>query len=287
MNKSSQIIRISTLFSIFVSWFILLAASALATDLDVAFAPHENCAFSNVTVADHQIAVHNVAGWWKLDMTALTSQLPAQTHIDALDYLYGPTTSTTTTNIVFSLAEDAVLPGVGLVADEDLLLWNGSTIGLLWDGSANGIPPEANVDALDVRTFSTITEYSLSFAEAVTLPTVGLVQKSDVVRWTAGSGFSATKEIDGVARGIPLEANVDGFSRETATNIWVLSTDIASQLQGTWYSKSDLINFYYGTDTFALRASGSGFGIPAEVNLGEFEVKSTEIPVELSRFLIE
>ncbi|MDI6782932.1 MAG: hypothetical protein QME64_02425 [bacterium] len=277
--RSSQIIFISSLL-------LGLGSISFATDWNLAFTTKENCAFSNVTVADHELIVRHNTGWFKRDITALTSLLPAETHIDALDYLYGPTVGTTTTHIVFSLAEDAVLPGAGLVADEDLLLWNGVAISLLWKGSANGVPAEANVDAVDVVALGATTTFSLSFGEAVTLPTVGLVQKSDVVRWTAGTGYSATKDFDGVLRGVPLEANIDGFSRETTANVLILSTDILTQFggTGTWYGKSDLINFYTTTTTFALRIAGTTLGIPAEVNINAVEVRATEIPVHLSRF---
>lgn len=262
------------------SLFLVLVATGFAA-WDVALVTKENCAFSNVTTEDQKIVVHQISpGWFKLDITALTNQLPTETHIDALDYLDGPPTP----RIVFSLAEDASLAGPGLVADEDLLLWNGIAISLLWDGSANSVPAEANVDAVDVVALGATTTFSLSFGEAVTLPTVGLVQKSDVVRWTRGTGYSVSKDFDGVLRGVPLEANLDGVSRETTANLLILSTDIMTQLGGTWYEKSDLINFNTGTLAYSMRFDASAYSIPSEVNVDSFEVKQTEIPVHLSRF---
>ena len=89
--------------------------------------------------------------WSVKDMTALTTLLPAGANLDAVSYF-------TRGRIYFSLDANTRISST-LYADEDILLWNGTAISMAWDGSANGLPDEANLDALDV-----VSEAPLAFS---------------------------------------------------------------------------------------------------------------------------
>jgi hypothetical protein len=88
------------------------------------------------------------------------------------------------------------------VADEDVAKYDGATCewSLVFDGSADGLPGTANVDALAVDG----ADLYLSFVAAVNVPGIsGQVDDSDVVKYSGGS-FSLY--LDGSAFGLSTDA---------------------------------------------------------------------------------
>ncbi|HBA84489.1 MAG TPA: hypothetical protein DCZ95_10380 [Verrucomicrobia bacterium] len=72
--------------------------------------------------------------------------LPANANLDAAAWISGSI-------FLFSLDVSASLPGVGWIADEDVIRWNGAAFQKLYDGVTDlGIPEEAGLDALYVAT---------------------------------------------------------------------------------------------------------------------------------------
>ena len=253
---------------------ILLAVTVLfgfATNQSYGFSFTSEESFSVTTInpGKNDIVDQNGPGY-AIIQQALAALLPAQVDIDALDFI-------DSSNVVFSLKEDANIPGPGQVADEDLLLYNGSSISLLFDGSANGIPPVCDIDAVDVLSLSPLT-CSSSLREGANIPGVGQVSRNDAIRFQ-GSAFTGI-DFKGVTAGIPLITNLDGFSRPDGSN-YTLSLETRTKISGTDYGKSDLINYNIGGGTFSLFFNASTNSIPGLVNIQDIETKPGVLPVDL------
>ena len=115
----------------------------------ITFTSQESFSVSTITSTHHDIIETDMAGGYQLIQPSLSALLPKEVDIDALDFI-------TPATLVFSLQEDANLPGVGQVADEDLLYYNGDSITLIFDGSANGLPRETDIDAADIIGLSAV-----------------------------------------------------------------------------------------------------------------------------------
>ncbi|MCX7918676.1 MAG: hypothetical protein N3A72_03505 [bacterium] len=234
-----------------------LCSSVIA--IEFIFSPEEGFTLSAHRFQKYDVISTDGAGNYTALVASLSAVLPKNVSIDALQY-YGPN------NLIFSIGEDAVIQG-NLLYKRDLLQWNGSTVLLIWDGDI--LPAQVNLDAVDVISLSPL-EFSFSLAESATLPGVGLVHKSDMVHYLAGSGFTG-KDFDALARGIPAQANLDAVMRISSTQ-WALSFDAESLLpagSGTRFSKSDLVAYnptsyvFNTTPLFSARANN----LPAQVNI--------------------
>lgn len=175
--------------------------------------------------------------------------------------------------MAISLDEDAVVGGIGLAANEDILSFNGFNFTLWWDGSAAGLPPEVNLDALHINSVSP-KNFDFSLKEDAVLPGVGLVADEDVIRYVEGIGFGMT--LDGSSVGIPPEADVDAFAILPNTGNFVLSLEGANFLGGNLYDDADLIEY---NGSFFMFFDASLNGLPEEININAVEILSqTEVP---------
>ncbi len=189
------------------------------------FSHNEDASYVSLSPVDHELVNTDGVGAYALYGSSLTSLLPPQVNIDAVDLIEEDL-------LVFSLSEDVKIGGT-LYADEDLLVWNGVSINLLWDGSANGLPARVNLDAVDVIAALPL-EFSFSLEEDARLPVVGMVADEDMAHFTTGSGFSASLDFDGSAEGVPAQVDLNAFSRESDTG-WIFSFNAAARLNSTLY----------------------------------------------------
>jgi len=125
--------------------------------------------------------------------------LPLEVNLDALHLI-----SLVPLEFLFSLEEDAELPIVGYIADEDIIRFSedfGFSIEV--DGSEIGIPIKAEIDALCVNpeTFNMV----FSLDSALLLGT-DFYDDSDLIEWN-GSDFSLF--FNSYDEGIPAEVNLD------------------------------------------------------------------------------
>jgi hypothetical protein len=88
--------------------------------------------------------------------------------------------------LYFSTATNFAVPGVPTPDDADIYAWNGPGFSRIFDGSAAGLPGNANIDALLVVDSDT---FYMSFTRdaGTTVPTIGVVQDEDVVLYDAGT----------------------------------------------------------------------------------------------------
>jgi len=137
--------------------------------------------------------------------------LPDETNLDALDV-----SSTDPLKFDFSLESDATLTVGGsptLVADEDIVQWSGGAFSnLSFDGSSEGVPAEADLDAFSMRTSS---EWVISF----NIPgQVGGIDfdDGDLLPWySGGSGWGTGLFFDASANSVPDEADLNACEAQT------------------------------------------------------------------------
>jgi len=228
-------------------------------DYSILFSTDENYILSPISPADDNLVLYG-ASVFSLSGLLPPGTLSQETNVDALGKM-------SANEIVFSLEEDASLPDALLVADEDLILFNGYKFGLWWDGSAAGLPPEVNLDAVHILSTSRI-RFLFSLEEDAVLPSVGLVADEDILQYEDLTGFSMV--VDGSAAGIPVEADLDALCRDPFTTDYVLSLDSAVWINGIFFDDADLLEFTGAK--FVLYFDASVAGMPEETDLDAVEI---------------
>jgi len=244
--------------------FILTLALpfSAAAQYDILFSTEEDFTIDLLHPTDDNLIYYS-AGNFDISSLLPPGSLPAEVNIDAVS-IFGA-------KVIFSLDSDAVLPDMGLAADEDLISFDGYSLGLWWDGSANGLPPEVNLDAVHIVSPSV---FLFSLEEDAVLPGVGLAADEDVIRCSGGV-FSM--ELDGSAIGIPPEADVDAIALlpDTTPLTYILSLRGANEIAGKLYDDADLIAYTMGS--FSRFFDAAAEGIPSEVNIRDVEIPGKTI----------
>ena len=183
-------------------------------------------------------------------------------------------------------------PGKGQVAgiayaDEDILRHDTATgqWTMFFDGTNNGLPASADIDALDYRfdTANLHTLFYLSFDQPVAVPGLGTVDDSDVVLRSCFLGACAwSMFFDGSAHGLTTDAeDVDAID-VTGSNLW-LSTfgGYAVPKYGGGTLKGgdeDIIIFAANYNTYIMRLDGSTKGLAAGNDLKAFDMDRHFVP---------
>ncbi len=109
--------------------------------------------------------------------------------------------------------------GVMLVQDEDVLYNNNGVWSLYFDGSAHGFPTTGARNT-DIDAFSLVGNTLYFSTDNAVLPTGvgGTGDDSDIYSW---NGTSYARVWDASANGIPAAANVDGYSRASASHFYL------------------------------------------------------------------
>lgn len=238
-----------------------------AQPADLVFVPDRAVRLPAGIVASHKDFVQtNRAGDWGLTWTGLSSQLPPGAAIDAY--------SEVGTTIYFSLDRDALLPAAGPVADEDILVSTQATntIAVAWDGSANGLPAGANLDAVSVAD-PQAPVFLLSFDRTVLLPGVGPVADEDVVSWSAGSPGVYTLFLDGSAAGLPVGADLVGVAALPNGN-YSVGLDRPVTIGSTTFDAGDVLEYQFAAPSGFQPtpfSSASTLGLPSGIQPGAIE----------------
>ena len=237
---------------------VLLVALPLVApaQFEYLFSTNEDCVINLLQPADENLVAY-VPFTFYLSPLLPPGSLPAEVNVDAVSLLDGGT-------VVISLSEDAVLGG-NPYADEDLIGWDGITFSMWWDGSAAGLPPEVNHNAVHIISALPVT-FLFSLEEDAVLPGAGLVADEDMLMFS-GATFSIV--LDGSVEGIPAEAGVDAISlaSDAPPLVFLLSLDCAAVIAGTVYDDGDILNYYEPTSAFSLFMDASAQGIPEEVDV--------------------
>lgn len=222
-------------------WFCF-TPSALA-QVDLAISTDDATTIQGVFIDGNQIAGTDLSGSWVSYINAVSASLPAEVSIDALEWVPG-------SGLYFSLDSSIEIGGT-LFEDEDIIFSKGGTFSKAWDGSDAGIPPEADLNALDIVALSPF-EFSFSLDISIELDGLGLVEDEDVVHFldsAAASGFTGL-DFDGSDADIPAGAGVNAFSRLTETE-WLISFDVGGEVGGMGFDEGDLLQWNTLTSSFS------------------------------------
>lgn len=188
-------------------------AIGILSQNEIVISLDEDVIISSTLYADEDLIKFNgstFSMWWN----ASGSGLPPEVNLDAVYVL-----SVSPQEVLFSLEEDAVLPTVGLVADEDIIKRKeGVGFSMFLDGSSIGIPPEADIDAI-AKDPST-GHYIISLDSDAVIGST-LYFDADLIEYT-GAGF--TLYFDSAGAGIPAQVDINAAEIVTATNVpqWMI-----------------------------------------------------------------
>ncbi|MFB3895836.1 MAG: hypothetical protein ACE14V_05985 [bacterium] len=244
-----------------------------ALGIEFIFSTGEGINLGGTPFTKSNVIATNGAGIYTPAFTSMVALLPPNVNIDALYEIDA-------NNLVFSLEEDAVVNGY-LLLKQDLILWDSSDFYLLWNGVANGLPQNVNLDAVDIISLSPL-EFSFSLGEATNLAGIGQVHKSDLIHYTTASGFTG-KDFDALAKAVDPQSNLDAIILVSPTQ-WLLSFDITGEFpvgSAVWFDKSDIINYNPTGGLPSTYFDASANGIPAQVNL---DAVATYIPNYLNTY---
>lgn len=142
------------------------------------------------------------------------------------------------------------LPGPVIARPSDVVRRTpGGDYSFAFDGSVEGVPDGARVDAVSVDG----NDLLLSFDTTVALGGITAADE-DVVTF---DGASFTLHFDGSAAGIPQSADLDALHFATDTGLMYVSFDIGGTVGGVSFSDEDLLTFDPGAASWALAYDGS------------------------------
>lgn len=123
-------------------------------------------------------------------------------------------------DFLFSLEENALLPGAKDVADEDIIRFQGDSFSLFLDGSEIGIPAVADVDAIGMIPDSSPSIHVFSLDSSAVIGGI-LYEDSDLIAY---NGERLWKIFNAAERGLPPEVNLNCVDRVEAMHIagWTL-----------------------------------------------------------------
>ncbi len=137
--------------------------------------------------------------------------LPGHADIDGLVIV-----SPTQFYISFNRNDGTIVPGLGIVEDEDVVFYDAGVWTLYFDGSAHGLVEDSqDLDAIDI--VGNVLYFSTS-ANSVIAGVPGMVDDADIISWD-GANFSLV--FDASAEGLPGNADIDGLDMVLATTFYM------------------------------------------------------------------
>jgi hypothetical protein len=169
------------------------------------------------------------------------------------------------THFYASFTDNVTLPGLGTVADEDVVYFNAGTWSLFFDGSANGLATGVgtDLDAISMVGNSLYFSTDNSFVPPGSGP-VGSGDDSDIYRWNGGSSF--TKVWDASANGYPTAANVDGLIVVDPTHFYLSFSNDTTTVPGVGAVQDEDV-VYDNAGTWSVFFDGTAQGLGASPSL--------------------
>jgi len=174
------------------------------SDTKVYFSLEEDALIGATVYADEDIILWN-GSVFSLAWDGSASGLPSCVNLDALTV-----TSESPLEFLFSLDGNANLTGVGWICDEDVISFKTGVgfDGLPFDGSEEGIPPQADLDGLAVLSS---TEWLMSFDVPLVIGALS-VDDADLVVWNpVSSQFGTSLWFDASANSVPDNVDLDAI----------------------------------------------------------------------------
>jgi hypothetical protein len=194
------------------------------TDLYLSTAGNTNPPGVSGTADDSDIYHWNGTAFSReIDVTAAPYTVPATANLDGFSRVDA-------THFYASFSAALTLPGAGVVADEDVVYWNGSGWVPWFDGSARGL------SGLDLGAISVVgnTLYFSTNNTVVPPGAGGTGDNADVYRWNGGTSYTRVVDAGAAPYSLPnsgvagssTDPNVDGL-------IWVGGSDFYLSFSNT------------------------------------------------------
>ena len=193
----------------------------------------------------------------------------------------------------FSAPGTGVVAGIGY-ADEDIMKYNSGTSAWTkaFDGTNNGLPDSADIDALTLIINSGYISFLMSFDTPSLVPGLGTVDDSDVIRFDTWNGDWSMYLI-GSTVGLTTDAeDIDGLTFSSGNSL-VVSTKggykvknfTGGSFSGTNKDLILLVDKAAGTWTKWLQGSQIGMQSTNNVNAVAF-VRYNEVVIEDGRYIV-
>jgi hypothetical protein len=216
------------------------------------------------TSDDADIYFYNGAAFSRaIDVTTLTNPLPPGANVDGFDRVSG-------TQFYMSFTGGVTVPGIaGTVQDEDIVLRNGASWTLYFDGSANGLG-SFDLDAISVVGAGGPGNVYFSTDNNATPPGAGGTgDDADIYRWNGGSSY--TRVFDASALGWSSN-NVDGFVYVDATHFYLsYSADSTVPVLGA-VQDEDIV--FYNNGVWSVYLDGTAVGLTS----GNLDIDAFDLP---------
>ncbi len=196
------------------------------------------------------------------DFDATAMGLPGSANVDGYDRV-----DADTFYLSFSGSKTPV-PGLGMVQDEDVVLYDAGTWSVFFDGTALGLTNwKQDVDAISV------IDGQLFFSTTgnTTPPGVGgAADNADIYSWDGGY-FSRVWNAS--AKGVPDSANVDGFVRIDATHFYLSFSGSSTNVSGLGNVQDEDV-IYHDAGTWSVFFDGTANGLTG----GARDVDAFDVP---------
>ncbi|MDX1554675.1 MAG: hypothetical protein R3212_01480 [Xanthomonadales bacterium] len=220
-----------------VSATALTPAWAQLSSVDVS--PDITLGLGAQTAADEDVGQDNLAGGVVLiDLGAIPSNADVTLfhRLDNGDRLFG-------------LDITVELPGSVVATPADVVRFDGATYSIEFDGSAQGVPSGARLDALSSDNGNLL----LSFDTTVVVSGFAVADE-DIVEFN-GASFSMV--LDGSSAGVPDNVDVDALHFDPESGDLFVSFDISGTVSGTTFSDEDLLKYNAVGGSWSLAYDGS------------------------------
>ncbi|MCI4657992.1 SdrD B-like domain-containing protein [Cryobacterium zhongshanensis] len=216
------------------------------------------------TADDADIHVWNGTAFSRsIDMTAAPYNVPSSADTDGFSRVDA-------THFYASFAGNVTLPGIGTVADEDVVYFDGSSWSLWFDGSANGL-----LGAIDMGAISVVgnTLFFTTNNAAVPPGAGGTGDNADVYRWNGGSSYVRVLDATAAPTNLPnsgsatgaTNPNVDGLIWKDATHFYLSFSNTTTTVPGVGAVDDEDVVYFDGA--WSIYFNGGAHGLDASANL--------------------
>ena len=191
-----------------------------------------------------------------IDVSAAPYNLPNNANTDAFSRVNA-------TQFYLSFSGNVNVPGVGTVADEDIVFYNNGVWSLWFDGSTHGLGGAIDVGAITIRggtLYFSINNNSVPPGAGAP----GSGDNADIYRWNAAApGNSYTRVFDAAgpgSAGLPAGANVDGIVYIDATHLYLSFSGTNTTVPGLGAVQDEDVVYRSGT-SWSVYFNGTAHGL--------------------------
>jgi len=198
-----------------------------------------------------------------IDISAAPYNVPGSANLDGFSRV-------DSTHFYASFTGNVSLNGIGTVADEDVVYFNGSSWSLWFDGSAHGIGTNIDLGAVSVVGN---TLYFSTNNSAVPSGAGGSGDNADVYRWNGGSSYTRVMDASMPPYNLPnsgsntsaTNPNVDGLIWQDATHFYLSFSNTTTTVPGLGAVADEDVVYFNGS-VWSLYFDGSAHGLGTSTN---------------------